>query len=72
MLKVKVKSLAMFHTKNMKKYLLCFILISFSRLGFSPRPGLASSSVSGIGNLSVVRVKIEAVVGAGIQSGAHI
>lgn len=58
--------------KEYEKYLLCFVLNSFSSLGFSPCPGLANSSVSGIGNLSAARVNVEAVVGAGIHSGAHI
>lgn len=71
MLRVRVKSLARFQAKN-EKYSSCFVLSSCSRLGFSLRPVLMNRSVSGIGSLSVARVKVKAVVGGGIQSGASI
>lgn len=47
----------------------CFILYSCLKFGIIFYPVLVKSSVSGIGNLSVARVKVKAVVGVRIQSG---
>lgn len=49
--------------KESEKYLFHLVLNSCSRPGFSPSPGLACCSVSGIGNLSVARVKVKVAVG---------
>lgn len=56
--------------EDYKKYLFGFVLNLCSRFRFSLCPGLVNSSVSGIGIMSVARIKVKNVDGVGIQSGA--